>query len=630
MFFKTAFFLKYSTNKVNQSFIYNFYNYFAFYSPIDKDLVKQWKFIGKNSKIYDNELKSYIHTLNVGALSKMQIPINEKSSLNLMHGFITFQIYLNTTKSFTIEIAITDTNNGKKRILLSACSKEFIINQLHCRIPMINIPTNIWINFSIDILSFVGECFKGQSFRAIDNIILSADCKIRRICGMRQLYTLSAEEYLQGDDTLLPKGFILPNEIKHIDINFDMNYIKKTIDIKNIKNNNHLIKDKKTYPKTSQSKRETKLINTPNVHHNNNNANANGNRVIRTNIKSKSINKQKIKNNLENDLDRNTNINKNKYNLKEFVEVKKGSLKNLKNINGINININKNETMKKDHKNNFLINNKPKEKINSKSMGKAYIKNKNNNFINSNGKNNYNNNFNNNLKNEKNVKKTAELNIRKNNSHNIQQDKIINTGKNIHSNINDKKLNNFTNKQQSEKINKNKVVINNKNVLIPKEELNLFNTFNYKDLESKENTLLVNQSNFNNASIPEIVDLDNNNTYLKNIENDIKSININNDIIMIDNRNKNNENSIINHDQIDSIINEKFLYDINDNNNERPYTPPLQKIIPVNNENDATLNNVNITKINESIIQNHYCDLVYDKETGRYYDKKTKIFYDFK
>ena len=487
---------------------------------------------------------------------------------------------------------------------------------------MINIPTNIWINFSIDILSFVGECFKGQSFRAIDYIILSADCKIRRICGMRQLYTLSEGEYLQGDDSLLPKGFILPNEIKHININFDMDYIKNTIDIKNIKNNNHLIKDKKIYPKTSQSKREAKLINTPNLQHNNN-ANNNGNKIIRTNIKSKSINKQKIKNNLENDLDK----NKNKYNLKEFVEVKKGSLKNLKNINGININ--KNETMKKEHKNNFFINNKPnKEKINSKSMGKAYLKNKNNIFINGNGKNN----FNNNLKNDKNLKKTTDINIKKNNNNNIQQDKNIKR-KNINKNINEKKLNNYTNKQQIQKNNKNQVIINNinnKNILIPKEEVNLFNTFNYKDLESKENTLLVNQSNFNNASIPEIVDLDNNNTYLKNIENDINNININNNIIMIDNKNKNNEISIINHDQIDSIYNDKFLNDINSSGNERPYTPPLQKIIPVNNENDATLNNVNITKINESIIQNHYCDLVYDKETGRYFDKKTKIFYDFK
>jgi hypothetical protein len=207
----------------------------------------------------------------------MQIPNNEKSSLNLMQGFITFQIYLNTTKSFTIEIAISDTNNGKKRILLSACSKEFIINQLHCRIPIINIPTGIWINLSVDILSFVSECFKSQSFRAIDSICLSADCKIRRICGMRQLYTVSEEDYLQGNDNVLPKGFILPNEINHININFDMNYINQTVDIKNIKNNT---KDKKTYPKTSQSKREGKITNGLNQVNDNQKISM-GNKVIR-------------------------------------------------------------------------------------------------------------------------------------------------------------------------------------------------------------------------------------------------------------------------------------------------------------------------------------------------------------
>ena len=198
----------------------------------------------------------------------MQIPINEKSSLNLIHGFLTFQIYLNTTKSFTIEIAISDNNNGKKRILLSACSREFTINQMHCRIPIINIPTGIWINFSIDILSFVNECFKGQTFRAIDSICLSADCKIKRICGMKKIYTLSEEEYFKGDDTILPKGFIFPINVKYINFNLDMNYINENMELNNIKNNNHINKSKKIYPKTSQSKRDNKINNSLNNHQN--------------------------------------------------------------------------------------------------------------------------------------------------------------------------------------------------------------------------------------------------------------------------------------------------------------------------------------------------------------------------
>ena len=542
----------------------------------------------------------------------MQIPINEKTSLNLIHGFITFQIYLNTTKSFTIEIAISDTNNGKKRILLSACSKEFIINQLHCRIPIISIPTNIWINFSIDILSFVSECFKGQSFRAIDSIILSADCKIRRICGMRQLYTLSEEEFLQGDDSILPKGFILPNEIKHININFDMDYIRQTVDIKNIKNNNYLTKDKRSYPKTSQSKREGKISNTVGLNQNQVNENQKvnlGNKIIRKDQKSKSINKQKIKNHLDNEL----NKNNNKFN-KELEENNKNSTRNLKNINGVNKYGKFKNDKKNERKNNFLLKNKSKEKINSKSMGKVYTKNKANTFIN--GKNIVNNA---NFRNDKNIKKTTVVKTDK-------KSRIINNEKNS---IKDNKSNNinYNNINQSPKILESQI-INNKINSIPKEELNLFNTFNYKEIESKENTLLINQSNFNNASIPEIVDLDTNNTYLKNLENDINN-NIN-DIIMIDKKGKDYEPSFNNYEQMDSLISEKILSDINGNKNERPYTPPLQKIIPVNNENDATLNNVNITKINESIIQNHYNDLVYDKETGRFFDKKTKIFYDFK
>jgi len=553
----------------------------------------------------------------------MQIPINEKSSLNLMHGFITFQIYLNTTKSFTIEIAISDANNGKKRILLSACSKEFIINQLHCRIPIINIPTGVWINFSIDILSFVSECFKGQAFRAIDSICLSADCKVRRICGMRQLYTLSEEEFLNGDDTALPKGFILPDNVKSINLNFDMNYINQTVEMKNFKNNNPSMKDKRQYPKTSQSKRETKLANTVNLHKNQNFNQINenrkintGNKINRNNIRSKSIKKEKIKNNPGNDI--NQIKNKNNCNLREYVELNKGSNKNLRKLGSLNKFENKKKEIKENIKKNDNNNNtkkKSKEKMVSKSVGKVYLKNKTNTFIK--GKNS---------KINTNICSKNEYNIKKKND--MKEDKVIIVQDN---NIDNKNMimNININNGQPQIKQRNQVIFNNYNM--PKEELNLFNTFNYKDLESKENTLIINQSNFNNASIPEVVDLDTNITLLKNMENDA---NYNNDIIHIDNKNfvlnKKNENSIMNQDQVDSLLADKILNTINDTKNDRPYTPPLQKIIPVNNENNPTLNNVNISRINESIIQNHYCDLVYDNATGRYYDKKTKIFYDFK
>jgi hypothetical protein len=595
---------------------------------IDKDIVKLWKFIGKNAKIYDNELKTYIHVLNIGALSKMQIPINEKSSLNLIHGFLTFQIYLNSTKSFTIEIAISDNNYGKKRILLSACSKEFIINQMHCRIPIINIPTNIWINLSIDILSFVSECFKGQSFRAIDSICLSADCKIRRICGMRQLYTLSAEEYSQGDDSILPKGFIFPNDIKYINFDLDMNYIKENMELKSIKNNNYINKNAKIYPKTSQSKRGSKLGHLLNNNHQNQDKENlklnNENKSAKLDKGNNQINRTKIKNNTE----IKSKINKNQTVLKEYNELNRGSTKNIRNMNsfkGLRKETKENNKMiattKKEEKIKSIYKmnqKKSKEKYNSKSVKKIYMKNNTNNYMN-----------------EKNNTNTLKKNI---NNNFIEPLEKTFKGKTTSLKNNNKKENKNSSKNENNDnpninnipqiIQINQVLINNNtnNNIIKKEEINLFNTFNYKELESKENTLLVNQSNFNNASIPEIVDLDINNTYLKNAENDIN----NNEMIFIDKNNRNEKNYIKNQEPTESLFGEKILAEINGNTNERPYTPPIEKIIPVNGNNDNALNNVNISKINESLLQNHYYDLVYDNETGTLFDKKTKIHYELK
>ena len=626
-------FWKYLTNRVNYIFLYIFIN-------IDKDMVKLWKFIGKNLKIYDNELKSYIHVLNVGALSKMQIPINEKASLNLFHGFLTFQIYLNSTKSFTIEIAISDNNYGKKRILFSACSKEFIINQMHCRIPIINIPTGTWINFSIDVLSFVSECFKGQSFRAIDSICLSADCKIRRICGMRQLYTASEEEYFQGDDNILPKGFIFPMSIQYINFNLDMNYIKENVELNNIKSinthlnmNSNMNKSKKTYPKTSQSKRDDNKLR--NLLNNNHPIQDKENQKLNNDNKPVKIERKNSSNNakLNNKTEINKKINKNGHTLKEFTESNRGSTKNIRNSNGLKMFKNEQKdtssklvsTMKKNEKTRKIYNvniNKTKEKYNSKSVKKVYVKNLTQDKANNSIKRNLDkNNLNENL--EKTYKGKTTMNEMKPTSKNkIQSDYDINP-------------------QEKQNMNKmpqiiqiNQVLINNNtnNNIVSKEDLNLFNTFNYKELESKENTLLVNQSNFNNASIPEIVDLDINNTFLKNNEIDTNINNNKNEMKFLDKNNRNEKNYIKEQEQMDSLFGEKILAEINKNNNstERPYTPPIQKIIPVNNDINGVNNNVNISKINESIMQNHIGDIVYDNETGALFDKKTKIYYELK
>ena len=155
----------------------------------NKNLCSKWYFEGKYSKLFDPSLKCYEMILSTGNLSKMLIPKVKKNSkiktLSLFQGYIVFQIYLFTSKQFSIELAISDTTNAKRRLIFSSNNDNLILSQLHCRIPIFELPIGRWINLSIDILSFVSFCFKNLTFRSVDYISLSMSGKVRYIFTMR-------------------------------------------------------------------------------------------------------------------------------------------------------------------------------------------------------------------------------------------------------------------------------------------------------------------------------------------------------------------------------------------------------------------------------------------------------------
>lgn len=165
-----------------------FYNKFQksgsleLFNPTNKEILENWNFTGKNKKIYNKLINSYIYTLD--STSKMQIPKNQNISLGIIQGFIIFQIYLFSQKNISIEISFSDTLNIKHRIIFSSNIKELNINYFSSIIPIIEIPIEKWINLSIDLLSFINVFFQNLTFKSIDNITLSAYCNIRRIFTM--------------------------------------------------------------------------------------------------------------------------------------------------------------------------------------------------------------------------------------------------------------------------------------------------------------------------------------------------------------------------------------------------------------------------------------------------------------
>ena len=168
-----------------------FYNRFQtggsleLYNPTNKDLLENWNFIGKCKKVYDKSAKSYMHLLDTGGLSRMNIPKDNKTPLAIIQGHVVFQIYLFSQKNFSIEISITDTQKTRHRMIFSANLRDLNMNYFTCVIPMAEVPIGTWVNLSIDVLSFVTYCFKDITFKSIANIMFTASGKIRRIFTMR-------------------------------------------------------------------------------------------------------------------------------------------------------------------------------------------------------------------------------------------------------------------------------------------------------------------------------------------------------------------------------------------------------------------------------------------------------------
>ena len=152
-------------------------------------------------------------------------------------------------------MAISDTTNAKRRLIFSSNNDNLVLNQLHCRIPIFELPIGKWVNLSIDILSFVSECFKNLTFRSVDYISLSMSGKVRYIFTMRtpiidntvQLETEEKNDAELDDcgnkisDNSGNSSFIygakdIPDKYKFpegININMNCNYVLQQITIQN-------------------------------------------------------------------------------------------------------------------------------------------------------------------------------------------------------------------------------------------------------------------------------------------------------------------------------------------------------------------------------------------------------------
>ena len=626
------------------------------YNASSLDILNLWRMKGKITKEFEPYSKSPIHVLYEGGTSVMIIPNQDKQFLQLQNPLLLFQFLLMNPKGFNIELNSRDTNHNKRKIFIttSITDKKSI-----GKISINNYPSNIWTNFLIDIGKLFSQIFKNCKLKYIDNILITGNIKIRKIYSLREKdavlpknidlgKNLSVQNYYLFDYNLPLEKFNL-NVIEPL-ARKEPNQIRTPMRIKKpgspLRTENH----NNIYPLNEKTKKNiefarkipdlTKLKNQINydLKIKPNGINRNINKIFgfnaieilgtNNNVKIPMIEMRKQRDNLYRKKERsyernNLNFNNRETNTKNYKNKSINPLNRNKygynilnekkdNINGINnIEIDNNEN-NYDIEINNAINNINKIIFHNDTLY------------------NYNGDTKNNLNRPKYIsyginsqastKKSTGIKIQKTEIDDIQspiiksnipinENNIDNTNSNIENNNNNNKYANFEILLDSALSNNSKV------------QAQLYDSI-------EEESCLIN--NIINSTLIDKSKLDDK---IIKIEPETNKGNI------LSNNDSNDDLSILNSGfpEISNLINDE------PNDPDRPYTPPLSKLVPVNQSRNLgkakilmeDKNPVMISLINPNNISyvkdlKNQEKLIYDEIKGCYYNPKTNVYYDIK
>jgi hypothetical protein len=143
-----------------------------------------FKSMKATNRIFDKACKSYVLCLET-PVSKLCLPSNENDNLRLASPYLLLQVLVPPKRNFSIELRISDSTGGKKRMMFSTTCREQTVNLLSARLSIEKVKRNIWLNLCINLLDYMNACFPNTSFRTLDKIEITSFCKLRKIVSLR-------------------------------------------------------------------------------------------------------------------------------------------------------------------------------------------------------------------------------------------------------------------------------------------------------------------------------------------------------------------------------------------------------------------------------------------------------------
>nr|CAB3227123.1 uncharacterized protein C3orf67 homolog [Phallusia mammillata] len=156
------------------------------FSANGKDPLNKWKNPALK-RDFEKDVKGYIYILEGSTTTaKLQLPGKDsKQSLSLIQRFFVAQVLIPLSKDFAVELMMTDIKNGKRRVVLSTSVKDIAPTPLHAKLPLSFVKRDVWLNLCFDLVSLISDVFPSQTFKSLESVALSGNCKVRRAFTMK-------------------------------------------------------------------------------------------------------------------------------------------------------------------------------------------------------------------------------------------------------------------------------------------------------------------------------------------------------------------------------------------------------------------------------------------------------------
>lgn len=113
----------------------------------------------------------------------VEVPGKARETLGILHPFLVMQVLAHRGKKFTVEFAFLDHSNTKRRIVFTG--RGVAKSQLHARLPSVSVKHDVWVNLCFDVISLSRACFPSETYRHLDQVRVTAVCRLRRIFAQR-------------------------------------------------------------------------------------------------------------------------------------------------------------------------------------------------------------------------------------------------------------------------------------------------------------------------------------------------------------------------------------------------------------------------------------------------------------